>query len=184
MAKPVVVPDPSVLHQFLAQIRNELSSKLTTLENFRTQLRQLWNEKTQDALEKQKEELLEIGRDENGEPINPDIQEALDWMNEGLPDLQEQVEAIGEQIDEATSYLEEKIYDLKELLKTTPKDGFVYKQEEGEVDEGEDGEEDREIGIEEELQKAVKGWRRDYGPETARIYEIRTRMRTGIGAKT
>jgi hypothetical protein len=132
------------LNRLLASGEKYMSQQLVALQKMRSKVEKIFDEDKHETLVKKKDVVCETGRDEDGDVINPDTEEALDWLdNEGVPNIEELMTSITDSIDEPINYLEEKLGELREIQQITPKNAFKNQKEEDE-DEDEDEDENEE----------------------------------------
>jgi hypothetical protein len=134
------------LDKLLAKTDEEFARSILQLEELAEMVAEVNNAKKaklRDQLRDFKDQLLGQAVDDNGEVINEDIAEAIDFFeNESLPDLEDLVESLTESLTESLDSLKEGYQNLKAVRKATPLNAFfVAEQEEDEEDE-EDGDED------------------------------------------
>lgn len=172
------VPGRDALDKLLQAMKKEMSGQLLSLQELKAKIGKMHNPMVESRLDKlraRKEELTSIGNNDNGEPINPDIEEGMSWLdNEGVPDLEQEVSDLCGILNEQIENRESKLSELRSLLRNMPPNSFFYNLEDEEEGEDEDP------ANEAELQAKVREWRRDYDDDTAKLWEIQTRMRTGI----
>jgi chaperonin cofactor prefoldin len=84
--------------------------------------------------------VMEDGRDDDGEAINPDIEEALDHLeNEGMSDL-EDLEGAVEAVGTSQGDVDRRLSELNDIIAATPTEAFflVPVEEDAEDEDNED----------------------------------------------
>ncbi len=149
MARPKMKEDS--LDKLMAALDEEYSKQILQLKEIAKMIDAVHNAKVVRRLEQLhafRDQLMEQAVDDDtGDAINPDIAEAIDFLeNEALPDPEEAAESIKERIQEELDSLEERYKVLKAIRKDLPQNAFflVEEEEEDEDDEDDDDEDDEE----------------------------------------
>jgi len=116
----------NALDRVLADMDREFEAKIAELEEMGAAAMSMLHESIQrKRLQERRLAVLEAGRDDNGDPINPDIEEALDWLdNEGVPDIEDYIDGIRQIADEGVRALRERHKKLRDIIDATPSDAF------------------------------------------------------------
>lgn len=114
----------------------------TTAERLQKDI-EIAKERTE-RLQERIQKVIEDGKDDDGEHINPDISEALDYLeNEGIADLDELVGAV-ETVESAQGDVGRRLEELRDIVDATPKDSFFYVPPDEEDDDDDD--DDQPVG--------------------------------------
>jgi len=146
MARPKMKADS--LDKLLAALDEEYTKQILQLKELAKMVAEVHNSKVARRLEQLqafREQLLgQAVDDDTGEVINPDIEEAVDFLeNESIPDPEEAAESVKERLQEALDSLQERYESLKAIRKDLPPNAFLL-VEDDEDDEEEDGATDRD----------------------------------------
>jgi len=146
MARPKMKADS--LDKLLAALDEEYTKQILQLKELAKMVAEVHNSKVARRLEQLqafREQLLgQAVDDDTGEVINPDIEEAVDFLeNESIPDPEEAAESVKERLQEAIDSLQERYESLKAIRKDLPPNAFLL-VEDDEDDEEEDGATDRD----------------------------------------
>ena len=107
------------LDRVLADLDAELERRISELESIGHKAKSMLHKgEKQEKAEEKRMEVLEVGKDDNGDPINPDIGEALDWLeSEGVVDMEDFVDGIQQIVDEGVGKLKAKLHELRGIAK-------------------------------------------------------------------
>jgi hypothetical protein len=116
----------NALDRLLADMDRDFEDKIAELQGLGDAAALMLNESAQrQKIKERREAVLEAARDEDGDPINPDIEEAIDWLdNEPVSDAQDYVDGIRQIVDEGVAALQEKQKELRDIIKATPAEAF------------------------------------------------------------
>jgi len=148
MARPKMKADS--LDKLLAALDEEYTKQILQLKELAKMVAEVHNSKVARRLEQLqafREQLLgQAVDDDTGEVINPDIEEAVDFLeNESIPDPEEAAESVKERLQEALDSLQERYESLKAIRKDLPPNEFLLvEDDEDDEEEDEDGSTDRD----------------------------------------
>jgi len=148
MARPKMKADS--LDKLLAALDEEYTKQILQLKELAKMVAEVHNSKVARRLEQLqafREQLLgQAVDDDTGEVINPDIEEAVDFLeNESIPDPEEAAESVKERLQEALDSLQERYESLKAIRKDLPPNAFLLvEDDEDDEEEDEDGSTDRD----------------------------------------
>ncbi len=130
------------LDKLLAVLDEEYSKQILQLEELAEMVGEINNAKAvkrREQIADFREQLLGNATDDEGDVINQDIAEAIDFLeNQSGPDLEDLVEAFKERIEEDLETIKEEYKLLKEVRKNTPVEAFFLAEPDDEdEDEGE-----------------------------------------------
>ncbi len=145
MARPKMKKDS--LDKLLAALDEEYTKQILQLKELAKMIDGVHNPKVARRLEQLqafREQLMaQAVDDDTGDAINPDIAEAIDFLeNEALPDPEEAVESLKERLQEELDSLQERYKSLKAISKDLPPNAFFLVEQEEEDDEEEDDDEE------------------------------------------
>lgn len=186
----VKIPDGDALDKLLVLVEKEIRIQITALQQISNLVEKLHNQTSrnrQAKLVELREWLIMVSKGDDGELINQDLEVGIDWLeNYGVPDLERFQEDISTPLGDELHSLEAKLEELQSVQSELPPNSFTYNRDD-DLDEESDGEQDgnehRTPSNEEDLQKLIRVWKKTYDRETAEMYEIHARMKTGIGLK-
>lgn len=124
------MPDRNALDRVLRDLNKELDKRIDELEAIGHKAKSMLHEgeKTEKMLER-RQEVLENGRDDDGDPINPDIEEALDWLdNQGTVDIEDYVEGVVQVVSEGIAKLKDQREELLDIIRNTPEGSYRKEQ--------------------------------------------------------
>lgn len=126
------------LDRVLSDTQAELGRRIAELEGIGQKAKALLQEgERQERLRERREEVLLEGRDEFGNPIHPDIEEALDWLeSEGLPNVEDYARGICEVVDDGVARLRTLQKELAGIVQTTTPGSFYEIEKTDNEDEG------------------------------------------------
>lgn len=139
---------PKALHIVLNAILTEYRSQISALEALQAKFVKD-NEasaKRISKLDERIESIKEDAFDDDGELINEDIGEAMDWLDNyavrSIGELLDDDLGIGFDFEGAISHLQERIDELEPILAELPEDCFVLVREDDDEDEEDDEDDD------------------------------------------
>lgn len=114
------------LDRVLADMDREIGERIAELQGLgAAAMSMLHDSAARKKLSARRSAVLDDGRGDDGDPINPDIEEALDWLdNEAVPEVQDYVDGIRQVVDEGIAALREKQKELHDIIRATPPDAF------------------------------------------------------------
>lgn len=118
------------LDRILADLDSELEKKIAELEGIGHKAKAMLHEgERHEKMMEKRSEVLENGRDDDGEPINPDIEEALDWLDSnGVVDVEDMVEGIQQVVAEGVASLKDRLGELQGIAQSLPPGSFHKKK--------------------------------------------------------
>jgi len=136
---------PTALDKMLQGIAKEYETQIDALTAVRGKVEKIIADgiARTERLQERLASLLEAARDDEGDVINPDIEEAIDYLeNDGIRSL-EDATGITDSIDEEVSGIQGRLDDLTSIIEATPAEGFFdNRPDEDEEDGGDDDDDD------------------------------------------
>lgn len=135
-----------------------------------------------DKLREDSEFLRSLAQDDDGDAINPELEEAISYLeNEGAPDPSDHVDQIVAELRDVLDTYEGKVAELLEVQKNTPPGQFFWNRDDDDEEDEDEEDSDPSPRTEADIQKLIRSWRESHDDATVKTFELQTRIRYGIG---